>query len=329
VVAHNARFDRAFLEEELARAGVEVAPLPTLCTMELAQRLAIGGVRRRLGDCRESLGLDPDGAHTALIDAEGAAAILACYLDRFASFDTFVMGRVLPREAWPADGPRAKPKLREPAFAQPFERSALTRLIAAAELPAGREGPDEAAYLEVLDRAIEDRHLDTAEGEELVALARTLGVDRGALDDLHRDYLNHLVALAHRDGEVTARERDDLYLVGEALGVEDLEACLDQDPGSTRASERQPRDYELAGRTVCFTGALTCQHDGEPLTRERAVALATAAGLTVLPRVTKKLDLLVLADPDSTSGKARQAREYGVRLIAETAFWAMIGVEVC
>jgi DNA polymerase-3 subunit epsilon len=44
--------------------------------------------------------------------------------------------------------------------------------------------------------------------------------------------------------------------------------------------------------------------------------------------VTKKLDLLVLADPNSTSGKARQAREYGVRLVAETAFWEMIGVEV-
>ena len=36
-----------------------------------------------------------------------------------------------------------------------------------------------------------------------------------------------------------------------------------------------------------------------------------------------------LADPDSMSGKAKQAREYGVRLIAETAFWEMIGVEVC
>lgn len=64
------------------------------------------------------------------------------------------------------------------------------------------------------------------------------------------------------------------------------------------------------------------------MTRQKATDLATAAGLTVLPRVTKKLDLLVMADPDSMSGKAKQAREYGVRLIAETAFWEMIGVEV-
>lgn len=31
---------------------------------------------------------------------------------------------------------------------------------------------------------------------------------------------------------------------------------------------------------------------------------------------------------DSMSGKATKAREYGVRVIAETAFWEMIGVEV-
>jgi len=328
LVAHNARFDQAFLESELARAGIEVSPLPMLCTMELAQRLSIGGVRRRLVDCRDSLGLTAaDEAHNALVDAEVAAAILARYLNRFASYDALVKGKVLPREAWPAGGQRAKPKLRQPAFAQPLEGSSLTRLIAAADLPPGREGSDEAAYLEVLERAIEDRRLDPAEGEELVALAGTLGIDREALDGLHRDYLNHLVALAHRDGEVTAREREDLYLVSEALGVEGLKARLDQDPAPARASG-QVRGNGLAGHTVCFTGALTCQHDGELLTRERATALATAAGLTVLPRVTKKLDLLVLADPDSTSGKARQAREYGVRLVAETAFWEMIGVEV-
>ena len=50
--------------------------------------------------------------------------------------------------------------------------------------------------------------------------------------------------------------------------------------------------------------------------------------MVVAPRVTKKLDMLVVADPDSLSGKARKAREYGVRIVAETAYWSMIGVEV-
>jgi DNA polymerase III epsilon subunit family exonuclease len=36
LVAHNARFDRGFLEHELSRLGFDLAPLPTICTMQLA-----------------------------------------------------------------------------------------------------------------------------------------------------------------------------------------------------------------------------------------------------------------------------------------------------
>jgi DNA polymerase-3 subunit epsilon len=44
--------------------------------------------------------------------------------------------------------------------------------------------------------------------------------------------------------------------------------------------------------------------------------------------VTQNLDLLVVADPETNSGKARKARDYGTRVIAETSFWPMIGIEV-
>ncbi|MCF8231713.1 MAG: hypothetical protein K9J27_05930 [Bacteroidales bacterium] len=42
----------------------------------------------------------------------------------------------------------------------------------------------------------------------------------------------------------------------------------------------------------------------------------------------KKLDYLVTADPNSLSGKARKAREYGIRILAEPTFRNMIGVAV-
>ena len=44
--------------------------------------------------------------------------------------------------------------------------------------------------------------------------------------------------------------------------------------------------------------------------------------------VTKKLDLLVLADPHSQSGKAKKARQYGIRILHEPVFWKAIGVAV-
>ena len=56
--------------------------------------------------------------------------------------------------------------------------------------------------------------------------------------------------------------------------------------------------------------------------------MASDAGLEVRASVTKKLELLVVADPDTQSIKARKAREYGVRIMAEAAFWRALGLPV-
>jgi len=64
---------------------------------------------------------------------------------------------------------------------------------------------------------------------------------------------------------------------------------------------------------------------GEPVTRAQAYRLALDAGLTVLENVTKRLDVLVVADPLSESGKAKKARAYGTRIVAEAVFWHSIG----
>ncbi len=44
--------------------------------------------------------------------------------------------------------------------------------------------------------------------------------------------------------------------------------------------------------------------------------------------MTKKLGVLVVADPESQLGKARKARDYGTRITAERAFWEHLGVTV-
>ena len=84
----------------------------------------------------------------------------------------------------------------------------------------------------------------------------------------------------------------------------------------------------LAGKTVCFTGCLVGSIEGSAITRSIAQELATAAGLVVSDGVTKSLDILVVADPNTQSGKARQARRLGTRLMAEAAFWHSIGIQV-
>jgi ATP-dependent helicase Lhr and Lhr-like helicase len=331
LVAHNARFDKAFLESELKRAGVEGPALPYICTMELASRLGIGGARRRLADCRADLSLPHPSVHQALADAETSADLLSRYLARYGEATLgLTKGKVHPVESWPEVSGHAASIQRQPAFAEHSERSNLAQLLATMSLPAGHEDADTSAYLEALERAIEDRHLHPEEQEELLQTAEMLGIATQQLAELNHAYVEQLIELAWRDGAVTEREREDLYLVSRALGVGNVAERLRGAPATSPPTDPPPTDTKqaLRGKSVCFTGELTCKFEGERMTRERASLLAAEAGLVVLPRVTKKLDLLVLTDPHSTSGKARKAREYGTRLIAETAFWAMIGIEV-
>jgi DNA polymerase-3 subunit epsilon len=64
------------------------------------------------------------------------------------------------------------------------------------------------------------------------------------------------------------------------------------------------------------------------LSRDDQEALAAWAGLVVKAGVSHLLDILVLADPETQSGKARKAAELGVRRIAEPAFWRQVGVPI-
>ena len=196
--------------------------------------------------------------------------------------------------------------------------------MSSADAPLGADALLVAPYLEVLDRAIEDRRLSEAEQAELAETASMLGLSAERVRSLHTDYVGTLIALAKRDSIVTERERYDLVLVGEALGISEVEELLDQPFGNSEGSMADA----MAGKSVCFTGALTCTYEGTKVTRDLAHELAEEAGMVIAPRVTKKLDILVVADPDSLSGKAAKAREYGTRVIAEAAFWPLLGIEV-
>ena len=76
LVAHNAKFDRGFVESEFRRAGA--APLPNrwVCTLELArERLDLRSYK--LGYILKRLGLPHENAHDAAHDAIGAGALFA------------------------------------------------------------------------------------------------------------------------------------------------------------------------------------------------------------------------------------------------------------
>lgn len=158
------------------------------------------------------------------------------------------------------------------------------------------------------------------------------GLAQDQIVTLHRDYLSRLAQAALEDGVVTDAEQRDLERVARLLGQTPTLRQIMAEAAARPTLRPRPGTSpvpgpDLTGKRVCFTGQLQCCLDGEPISREQAAALAADAGLEVAQSVTKKLDILVVADPHSQSGKAKKARQYGVRIIHEAVFWKSLGVE--
>jgi DNA polymerase-3 subunit epsilon len=206
------------------------------------------------------------------------------------------------------------------------QRGYLSRLVAS--MP-GIEATtaDRACYMELLDRALEDRRVQPEEAASLMAMAREWRLSRQDVEETHEAYLQALAIEARADGTVTQAELDDLSCVAQLLGIEKTRLMTIVESASWRPRQAPP-PADLRGLSVCFTGTLLARRRGELITRSRAEALAADAGLVVQPSVTKKLDLLVVADPNTLSTKAKTAARYGTRIMAEMAFWRAIGVSV-
>lgn len=191
VVAHNARFDSGFLEHELSRVGTDVSPLPTLCTMRLAGKLRLGGGQSRLGDCCAAAGVAAAADHTAQGDALACAGLLAeCIrVSGPQSVEGAITGRPLPRQNWPRSDSRAPCRVRGESDVEMREPSFLAGLVQGIEMPPGTDALQVAPYLDVLDRAIEDRLLSSAEQEELAATAISLELSADRVRKLHSDYV--------------------------------------------------------------------------------------------------------------------------------------------
>jgi DNA polymerase-3 subunit epsilon len=331
LVAHNAYFDLGFLKAEFTAAGVPLPPLTAICTMELANASGLTG-SRRLIDCYDEIGIDHTTAHCALYDARAAAALLAAAAERVV-IEVSATAFFPSREefgAWPSSGMQLN---REAALSwrPPSYLTSIARRLPM--MPAVVDANPQAvlAYADLLDRALEDRRITDNEADALCEVAQAWGLDAPHIEEIHRSYLTSLIAYALADAVLTDEERADLEWVGDLFGLDHdvvAELIAAATPAARSAVAPDHRGGTIVGQSVCFTGESQRRINGEALTRSTAELLAASAGLVVARSVTKKLDILVVADPDTMSGKARKAREYGTRIVAERAFWPSIGILV-
>ncbi|WP_062432477.1 exonuclease domain-containing protein [Herbidospora daliensis] len=306
-VAHNLRFDWDFLRSEFERLGAFLPYADGVCTMrESAHHLP--GPPRTLAGCCEMAGIALGDHHEALSDARAAAGLLRHFLRAGGgpwSAD--------PTLTWP-DLPvtEAAPALRGVAARRNVHF--LGRLVDRLPRPVARAEAD--TYLALLDRALLDHRISASEADSLVDLAARLDLSRADVDRLHNDYLAALAAAARADGVVTDEERHELDLVADLLHLP--RARVDVLLASTAAPEEVRERFRLRpGDLVVFTGEMD---RGREYWEDRA----REASMVPHGNITKKVRLLVAADPDSLSGKARKAREYGIPIVTPESFERML-----
>jgi len=319
-VAHNLSFDAPFLTAEFRRVGYDVPLSPTagLCTMRLASRYLPAGPRT-LEACCSCIGCSITSAHAALDDARATARLLRYYLqhdDDFLGSWTDVIATA-QSGTWPAIPASPLSKVTRRSAAAADTQHFLGRL--ASRSPRSEIHPEANGYLALLDRVLLDRCVSRHEADELVSAARTMGLSREEALALHRLYLTGLGRLALEDGGVTDQERLDLESVAVALGLptEDIDVMLQAD--APVAADCIVGGFVLkSGDTVVFTGEAPC------IERSDLAYQATSLGLRATSAVSGKTTLLVTADPDSLSGKARRARDLAIPIVDYATYFKML-----
>lgn len=313
IVAHNSRFDTGFLAAEFIRAGVPLRalPLPSLCTMQWASRF-LSAQSRRLVDCCAAAGIQLENAHCALGDAKATAQLLSVYL---MCCGTPIPWHQVSHEcscyAWPTyDGILPNVRMVQRSTTQERRPDAwLDRMVS--RLPRVDDGAED-SYLEVLGRALVDQYLSVHEQASLLLLAEDLGLGREQVQGLHLRYLRAMAAVALDDGVVTAQERRDLEQVAACLGLAPDEVSRSLAVENPTASVSLGTVTVRPGDRVVITGDTRRTRD-EWIDRLHEAGLQHG-GLTKTTRV------LIAADPDSLSSKAKKARDYGIPIITEAAF---------
>jgi DNA polymerase-3 subunit epsilon len=315
VVSHNISFELRFLGAELRRSGVPLDNpwLTGLCTMKWAGRL-FPAASRKLQDCCDAAGVMLADAHCALADARATASLLkqliqCCgapppWASEISGADKF---------QWPAvAGPNVR--LVERGTAPPRPPAGwLDRIVA--RMPRHDDIRVE-SYLEVLESALLDHYLSRHEEDALVAIADDLGLSRQLLDEIHCDYLRSMAAIALADGVITDDERADLLQVAQLCGMtpNHVDAALAMAPARPVNA-----DFAFApGDVLCLTGAM-CRprSEWESELSQRGYVVGS---------LTRRTRILIASDPDSASGKAKKAREYGIPIINEEALTRLLGL---
>ncbi|QXQ10659.1 exonuclease domain-containing protein [Paeniglutamicibacter sp. Y32M11] len=323
VVGHNLGFDARFLDAEFRRAGLTLPEfyLPRgLCTMQMAHEY-LPGAGRSLQDCCDSFSIELRHAHSAGDDAEATAVLLARYMELDPDLgDWDFLLNEAAQTMWVPNPPRQLLKPTHRSTSASKEVHFVDRVVD--RLPEISGPAEHQEYLALLDRALLDRQLSAHEQSALIALADELQISRPTIIELHSRYFSSVAATAWNDGLLTKIELEDLETIARLLRIPpaQFEVASRTKPRRSAVDSvvaASPRTVLKSGDLIVLTGDMT-----QP--RSTIEAALESSGYIPHSAVTKKVKLLVAADPDTLSGKARKARAYGIPVVGEDFLWNQI-----
>ena len=118
LVAHNAGFDVRVLRQAFERAQLRWPEPPVLCTVAMARRFAPLARQRSLGPLAGALGIEVEGAHRALVDAETCGRVFAALFPRLCAQATTVEDAVA---VLASKATRRRSRARSPGRRRPAE----------------------------------------------------------------------------------------------------------------------------------------------------------------------------------------------------------------
>lgn len=321
-VGHNASFDARFLARELSAAGALGAEsIPYLDTLQLSKAY-LDLPTRKLGDICEALGIINQLAHSALSDAMATAELLRYLLDRTPSRSHYSFSKAVTDTdsfcGYRFSDPVSRPVLfsrtdAKKAYDSLANGSWVTKAVAKRDVP---DSDEVASYFKMLDDVFLDRRMSFQEQERILTYAAAHELSSKALQLMHANYLDSLLQAVYEDGVLTENERSTVSAIAKYLGLsisdEKIAEYASQTIPVTVACHALDECIDLfVGDRVCVTGPIL--HS-----REYWDGFFEAKGVKNAG-IAKATTVLIAGDPDSSSGKTKKARQYGIPVIAESA----------
>jgi len=340
IVAHNARFDLAFLRAEFTAAGWSLPWLTSYCTLVGSNVHLPSLDRRRLIDCCWAIGTEVTEEHSALGDARATASLFRSYLSarRVRDADLEEVRRT-GGTTWPG-GPSRAPRARGDLGgastrrdapirftpARPKQPPLLRQLSALTLLEVIDEGAPLGTipYLELLFAALEDGDISNDEVDALETLRASYELSATDVQVAHEAFL---LALAHRavhDGVITREERRELSDIALLLSVDAsaVRRVLDHAEAARHArlgAHLGPLPEPWAhgeplrvGDKIAFTGC-------DDVVRDRLEKRSGELGVRVMGNVSR-LTVLLVTDGSYVGVKREKAAECGTRVVEPAVY---------